>query len=104
MKSKEIEVEKLGETLKKNGAIYNLVKRSETIAIYSLEYKGQPISFEVFKITIQKPTTLVDQKSGKVYDYARKEIFPGNRDFGKTAWAVSNIKSANKLFKELTNE
>jgi hypothetical protein len=48
------------------------------------------ISFEVFKIKRSEETEIYGRKYGK------KENFPGNNDFGKTAFSVTSLERAHQ--------
>lgn len=100
--------DKLPETKKKNGYLYKMVTRSKNAAVYSQENILHPedtsIDYEVFKIKVCKPYSLVQKhgkKKGEVYHYPAAEKFPGNSDFGITAWAYSTKESAMKKFEEI---
>lgn len=105
-------VDNLPDTKNKNGFLYRLVKRSKKVAMYSQEIaKLEPgmkkgiIGYEVFQITITKPSSIKQKhgkKAGMWYQYPATEKFPGNEDFGKTAWAYHTEKAANRKFIELS--
>lgn len=95
----------LPETKKKHGYEYTLVKRSPKAAIYKQVDptipEGVGDGYEVFEISISNPCTLVDKRTDRVYDYPAKEKFPGDGDFGKTAWAFNTLEFAQVCFKEI---
>lgn len=100
--------DKLPETKKKNGYLYKMVTRSKNAAVYSQHNEKFPedtsVGYEVFEIKVCKPYSLVQKhgkKKGEVYHYPAAEKFPGNEDFGKSAWAFSKKESAMKKFEEI---
>ena len=63
------------------------------------------VAYEVFKIGISKPVTLVGKtgkSAGKEYFYPAAEKFPGNEDFGRTAWTFSKKATALAHFEVLS--
>lgn len=68
-----------------------LVKRTDTKAMY---YRWDDV-YEVFRIKIEEPKEMF----GKLYP--RREIYPGNEDFGKWAWCFSDKESAEKRYDAL---
>lgn len=106
-------IEPLPQEKNKNGYRYNLVERSDKAAIYSQVNIKFPhadddqknpqkiIGYEVCKILIANPVTLVDKRTGRSYDYPAKEKFPGDENFGKTAWAFCTLAGAEQKFKEI---
>jgi len=102
-------MDKLPQTKSKNGYAYTLLKRNKKAAIYSMVNEKFPedtrVSYEVFSVTISKPCTILQKsgaKKGMWYQYPMMEKFPGNEDFGKTAWAYNTIESSEKKYKELS--
>lgn len=97
--------EKLPQTKLKNGYTYKLVKRTDKVAMYSMTNEKFPedtsTGYEVFLIAVGKAYSLVQKNGkgkGKVYNYPAAEKFPGNEDFGKTAWTYTNLETATKMF------
>jgi hypothetical protein len=94
-----MDVRKLPETKTKNGCYYKLVKRTEHVALYEQRYNpvGRIIGYEVFLIKIipEHPNPF----KGTIFPAHEK--FPGNEDFGATAWAWNTREAAEKKFKEL---
>jgi len=74
------------------GLTAELIERTEKKAIY-LRSDG---IYEVFKILIHPEETL---PSGKTYP--EREVYPGNEDFGVTAWCFNNKENALKRYNEL---
>jgi hypothetical protein len=103
--------ETLPTTKTKNGYIYSLVKRSSNAAVYEQKVEkeingtvGKTVGYEVFNVIVGKPYSLVQKhgnKKGEVYNYPAAEKFPGNEDFGKTAWSYSKKESAMEKFEEI---
>jgi hypothetical protein len=104
---------KLAKKIEKNGYEYTMVERSTKAAVYEQrnikEETDTSVSYEVFQITKTKPYSLTAKKTKtwkegdvlKVYDYPESEKFPGNEDFGKTAWSYMNKSSAMAKFNEI---
>lgn len=101
-------IEPLPQTKKKNGYAYTLVERNEKAAIYSMVNEQYPedtsVAYEVCKI-VHTNAAVIQQKSGKKkgmwYHYPPAEKFPGNEDFGKTAWTYLSLENAQKKYKEI---
>jgi hypothetical protein len=105
-------VEPLPQEKSKNGYLYKLVKRTKKAAMYEqiIEKEcngdvGRTVGFEVFQIIVGKAYSLIQKngkKKGEVYHYPPMEKFPGNEDFGKTAWAYTVLETAKEKFKEIS--
>ena len=65
-----------------------LLKRTKHKAIYVRDDKV----YEVFRIKVSPPTTMF----GK--DYPEREVYPGNEDFGSSAWCFNNKGLAEELY------
>ena len=79
---------------RKNGYDYYLEDRNEHCAVYR-QYDSELdliCAYEVFKIKTRKETKIKDNiiEGG--------EVFPGNNDFGKSAWSIGTFVS--RSFKE----
>lgn len=99
-------MDKLPKTKNKNGNDYKLVKRTTKAALYEMVDPDFPKikSYEVFQIIVTKPCAIMQKngdKKGMWYQYPKTEKFPGNEDFGKTAWAYNTLASAEAKYKEL---
>ena len=68
-----------------------LVKREGRLCMY----KRSDNVYEVFLVVVQPAATLF----GK--DYPAHEIYPGNEDFGYTAWCYNKIGFAERKYKDL---
>ncbi len=68
-----------------------LVVRTDDKAIY----KRCDDVWEVFRIKIEEEQTIFGKK------YPRREVYPGNEDFGSIAWCFTNEESAMKRYKAL---
>jgi hypothetical protein len=90
-------MELLSSEIRKNGFIYKLNKRGEKSMIYEQfdPELDMTIGWEVFKIKIDKPKIVFG------VHMPEREIFPGNEDFGKWAWACSRYHLAEKRFNDL---
>lgn len=103
----------------KNGYAYKQVARSKKAAVYEQRVEneingiveevngvriGELVGYEVFLISVGKAYSLVQKcgkEKGKIYSYPAAEKFPGNEDFGKTAWAYKTEKAALTKFNEI---
>ena len=67
------------------------VKRTDKKAMY---YRWDNV-WEVFRIKIKE--------KGEVFgrSYPKREVYPGNEDFGSTAWCFSNEQCALRLYNNL---
>jgi len=68
-----------------------LMERTEKKAIY---HRSDDI-WEVFRIKIRK----AEEEFGK--QYPEREVYPGNEDFGQTAWCFNNRENALKRYNSL---
>ena len=90
-------IELLPDEIKRNTFIYRLVKRGEKAMMYEqfcLDAQ-KVIAWEVFKRKIDPPKEVFGVQLGE------REIFPGNEDFGKWAWAPSEFERAEFIFSQL---
>ena len=87
----------LPEFLKKNGFTYTLLLRGQRSCIYEQHVTQEMTYFEVF-INKVKPEQVILGRS-----YTEREVFPGNEDFGRTAWSYRDYKSAMKRYDVLEN-
>lgn len=104
--------ESLPQTKTKNGYEYVQVARNTKAAVYEQKVEkeingeiGQTVGFEVFQIFVSKACSLIQKhgnKKGQVYNYPAAEKFPGNEDFGKTAWSFTTREAAMNKFKEVS--
>lgn len=90
----------------KNDMQYDLVKRSETVALYSLSSRSgkKPIvAYEVFDIPKQKAKTTII--NGVEVSFEEKERVPSNEEFGLKfrSQALVGIETATKYFNYLNN-
>jgi len=92
-------MEKLSEIIKKNGFQYHLVERTKDKAIYSQLTGNKIESYEVFKIKVQEESKVIIACIERHFKH--KEVFPGNEDFGKTAWCYRSKKFAMEHYKVL---
>ncbi len=88
--------EKLSEVVEVSGTgipslTAKCVKRTAKKAMY---YRNDNV-YEVFKIKISKE----EEAFGKTYP--KREVYPGNEDFGKTAWTYREEKNALRRYNEI---
>ncbi len=81
----------------KNGCLYNLVERKDKVALYEQRYcfLGKIIGYEVFVVKIRQAAAF----QGIQFDTT--EVFPGDEQFGVTAWAFNSKQWAVRKFAEL---
>ena len=89
----ETSYEKLGEVIEIFGTgipnlTAKLVERTDKKAIY---YRWDNV-WEVFRIKIREEGAVF----GKTYP--KREAYPGNEDFGVTAWCYSEEKNARRMY------
>ena len=68
-----------------------LIKRTNTKAMY---YRWDNV-YEVFRVFIDEEKKIFDTV------YPKRELYPSNDDFGKTAWCFNDVKVANRCYDEL---
>ena len=102
-------IDELPQNKTKNGYLYELVKRNHNVAMYSQKNKSNPedtsTGYEVFKIVLSKPCAIQQKsgaKAGMWYHYPTTEKFPGNEDFGKSAFAFNKKEFAEAKYEELS--
>ena len=90
-------MEILSDEIRKNGYIYRLEKRGENAMVYRqiCPEEGDIIAYEVFKIKVDKPKIVFGIQLNE------REIFPGNEDFGKWAWATRSLDKAEQIFERI---
>lgn len=81
--------------LRKNGFDYTQILRQGNKAIYEQTYTEIVAYYEVFKIRTQPEKIL----RGNLIQSG--EVFPGNEDFGKTAWSFKTLAKAMDKFNSL---
>lgn len=111
IKSTPTDYEKLPETRSKNGYLYKLNTRNDKAAVYEQIVEkdtngivGQTVGYEVFKVIVGKPYSLVQKfgtKAGEIYSYPAAEKFPSNESFGDWAWAFTTKALAMAKFEEI---
>lgn len=90
-------MEKLPKKFKKNGFIYEEIKRMSDVAIYSQSTEeGRLLAYEVFIVMEQGEGTT---SSG--IQYKAKELMPGTSLWGIHGFTCHTIERAEKYFKEL---
>ena len=89
----------LPEKIKRKGFTYELEKRGTKALMYRQidDEDGVLVSYEVFKIKVDPPKVVFGISLNE------REVFPANEDFGKWAWACTNIERANRKFEDLEN-
>ena len=87
----------LPETIRKNGYTYVLLRRTTEKALYAQYHRNVLIAFETFKIKVQQSrfSTLLHTIQPPC------ERFPGNEDFGRTAWTITEYQKAVEKYNEL---
>lgn len=92
-------MELLPDEIKKNTFIYRLLKRGKKAMLYEqfCSDSEKVIAWEVFKRKIDQPKEVFGVQLGE------REIFPGNEDFGKWAWAPSNYERALEIYDRIEN-
>lgn len=90
----------LPEEIRKNTYIYKFYKRGKKAMMYEQidPEEQKTIAYEVFKRKIDKPKVVFG------IELNEREIFPGNEDFGKWAWAIANEEKALAKFDLLENQ
>ena len=92
-------MKKLEKNLRKNGYDYELIQRTDKVALYAQTIHGDVIGYEVFFIKEQKESNVVIDNV-KVH-FEHKEAFPSNEDFGNIAWSFTMEKNAISRYEAL---
>lgn len=90
-------MEALATTVKTNGSVYKLLRRSDTTAIYKQFIEGTLVGYEVFKI----PVRPAEHITGK--EYPQRETYPNGSMFGKTAWSYGTRYSEKEVLRIFEN-
>ena len=90
------EIEKLGDVVYPKGTGITdlsaiLIKREGRICMY----ERSDMIWEVFKVKTHKATTL------KGIEYPAHEMYPGNEDFGNSAWCYSTLAGAEEMYNHM---
>jgi len=90
----------LPEEIRKNSYVYRFLKRGEKAMMYEQfdANDERTVCYEVFKRKIDKPKVVFGISLNE------REIFPGNEDFGKWAWAICDKERALEKFESIENE
>lgn len=96
LKTKAMKAERLPEVITElpvgiTGMTAKLIDRTDKKAIY---YRWDDV-YEVFRIKIAPASTVF----GKTYP--AREVYPGNEDFGSTAWCFKDERQARRRFNAL---
>lgn len=87
----------LPETIRKNGYTYVLLRRTIKKALYAQYYRNVLIAFETFRIRVQQSRFSILLNASQ----PSCERFPGNEDFGRTAWTITEYQKAVEKYNEL---
>jgi hypothetical protein len=90
-------MKKLPLLISKNGFEYKLLRRTEKKALYAQSLGNTLIGYEVFRIRIQQ--TRFSALLGAIQTSSEK--FPGNENFGKSAWSYMDFQNALEKYNEL---
>ena len=88
----------LDEIINKNNYTYTQVLKGKRYCLYEQRGVANMRCFELFEIKVLEPMEL----NGKKYE--EREVFPKDKDFGKTAWTICDLDKALAKFNELENE
>lgn len=84
------------------GFRFNQIKRTEKVALYSVECSGPYPHYEVFLIFSSGQLVMLDGKRHSNADI-RHEIYPKDEKFGVTAWTFNSLEHAERRY-ELLND
>ena len=73
------------------GLVAKLIIRDGEICLY----ERSDGCFEVFKVQVSPAVDAFGRS------YPEREVYPGNEDFGKTAWCISHLENAIKKYNAL---
>ena len=88
----------LDKIIYKNNYTYTQVLKGKRYCLYEQRGVANMRCFELFKLKVLAPMEL----NGKKYE--EREVFPKDKDFGKTAWTICDWEKALAKFNELENE
>ena len=88
----------LDKIINKNNSTYTQVLKGKRYCLYEQRGVANMRCFELFKLKVLAPMEL----NGKKYE--EREVFPKDKDFGKTAWTICDWEKALAKFNELENE
>ena len=88
----------LDKIIYKNNYTYTQVLKGKRYCLYEQRGVANMRCFELFKLKVLAPMEL----NGKKYE--EREVFPKDKDFGKTAWTICDLDKALAKFNELENE
>jgi hypothetical protein len=91
----EIRIKKLKPEIKKNGYLYELVKRLDGKCIYAQKDGGRLIAYEVFKTKLTRPHPKMLED---LQNYDKVETFPSDEEFGVRAWTFKTLQEAELAF------
>lgn len=83
-------------TFKKNTYAYELVERTEKVAMYKM---SRDSGYEVHMIRVNKPACI--QKGGKIINFPYREKLATTKEFGKFAWHYQTYERAKAKFEML---
>lgn len=97
MREHKVSIIILPETISKNGFRYILLSRAPNKAFYKQTLDNVQVGFEVFLIRIRGThfSPFLNQS------VRAAERFPGNEDFGRTAWTFTEYQKAVEKYNEL---
>ncbi len=102
-----IKIRKIPLNFRANGYDYQLIKRSERVALYSQENsKGDIKGYEVHKVRFKSyAERKFTRSNGHVDTYSgyNAEVLAKNEDFGTYGWNFDTLENAEKKYKELLN-
>ena len=87
----------LDKIINKNNYTYTQVLKGKRYSLYEQRGVANMRCFELFKLKVLAPMEL----NGKKYE--EREVFPKDKDFGKTAWTICDWEKALAKFNELEN-
>ena len=73
------------------GLTAKCIERTDKKAIY----KRSDNVWEVFRVKISPPTKIFNR------EYPEREVYPGNEDFGSTAWCFNSLERAMEWYMSL---
>lgn len=88
----------LDKIVNKNTYTYTQVLRGKRYCLYEQNGIANMKCFELFEIKIRP------KKVFKGVILEEKELFPKDKDFGKTAWTICDLDKALAKFNELENK
>ena len=84
---------------KVSGRVFKKVKETDSAAMYEVKSENGKVYYEVF---VKKLAPLCLDFQKRLYSETEAKVrYPGSNDFGKWAWLLGDLESAERKFNEI---